>query len=165
MKPLISIIAAVAENGVIGRNNALPWRLPADLRRVRQLTTGHHIILGRKNYESLNKPLPDRVNIVVTRNPDYQAPGCVVVHSLSDALAQSREDSEVFIFGGAELYAQALGFADRMHLTLVHADVEGDVYFPTFDRNAWREIARERHEPDEKNPYAYTFLTLERIAS
>jgi dihydrofolate reductase len=165
MKTVVSIIAALAENGVIGRDNSLPWHLPADLRHVRRLTTGHHIILGRKNYESLRKPLPDRVNVVVTRNREYDAPGCVVVHSFQEALTRCQGDSEVFIFGGAELYAQALGLANRMYLTLVHARIEGDTYFPEFNWNDWRELARERHEADGKNPYAYSFITLERAAA
>lgn len=165
MKPVISIIAAIAENRVIGRDNTLPWHLPADLRRVRELTTGHHIILGRKNYESLNKPLPNRVNVVITRNSDYQAPGCVVAHSLEEALILSERDSEIFIFGGAELYAQTLTIADRMYLTLVHAVVSGDTYFPDINWDDWHEVAHERHEPDEKHPYAYTFLTFERVAA
>jgi dihydrofolate reductase len=164
-RPIVSIIAAVAENGVIGINNSLPWRLPADLRRVKALTTGHHIIMGRKNYESLGKPLPNRVNVVVTRNRDYRAPGCTIVHSLADGLAVAQGDTEVFIFGGAELYAQALTVTDRMYLTLVHANVDGDTFFPGFDRSPWREVERVRHEADADHPYAFSFVKLERRAS
>ena len=152
----------MAENRVIGVNNTLPWRLPADLRHFRRLTTGHHVIMGRRNYESIGKPLPDRINIVVTRNPSYQAPGCIVMHSFADALAVARDDPEIFVIGGAEIYRQALDHADRLYLTLVHAQVPGDTYFPSFDQNHWQEISRERHEPDEKNPHACTFLVYDR---
>lgn len=161
----VSLIAAMAENRVIGVNNTLPWRLPADLRHFRRLTTGHHVIMGRRNYESIGKPLPDRTNIVVTRNPDYRAPGCLVKHSLEDALAATNDDPEVFVIGGAEIYRQALDRADRLYLTLVHAQVQGDTYFPPFDEKHWQEIGRERHEPDEKNPHACTFLIYDRVKS
>jgi dihydrofolate reductase len=162
LKPIVSIIAAVAENGVIGIHNSLPWRLPADLRRVKALTTGHHIIMGRKNYESLGKPLPNRVNVVVTRNRSYHAPGCTVVHSLADGLTAARGDTEAFIFGGAELYAQALDIADRMYLTLVHAEVPGDTFFPQFDRSKWIETESVRYEADAHHAYPFSFVKLER---
>ena len=152
----------MAQNRVIGVNNTLPWRLPADLGHFRRITTGHHVIMGRRNHESIGKPLPGRNNIVVTRNPDYHAPGCVVTHSLDEALAAAQKDAEVFIIGGAEIYRQAFGRADRIYLTLVHADVHGDTYFPEFDPAQWRETSRERHAADEKNPYAYSFLTYDR---
>ncbi len=152
----------MAENRVIGVNNTLPWRLPADLRHFRQLTTGHHVIMGRRNYESIGKPLPDRTNIVITRNPAYQAPGCRVKHSLVDALQNTQDDPEVFIIGGAEIYRQAIAGADRIYLTLVHADISGDTFFPEFDAREWRETGRARHEADEKNPYAYSFVTYDR---
>jgi dihydrofolate reductase len=159
---MISIIAAMAENRVIGINNTLPWRLPADLRHFRQLTTGHHVIMGRRNYESIGSPLPDRTNIIVTRNPSYQAPGCQVKHSLVDALQNTQNDPEVFIIGGAEIYRQAIGDADRIYLTLVHAEISGDTFFPELDARKWHEISRTRHEADEKNPYAYSFVTYDR---
>lgn len=165
MKPgtqRISIIAALSENRVIGVSNTLPWRLPADLRRVRALTTGHHIIMGRKNYESIGKPLPHRTNIVVTRNPAYAAPGCIVAHSLNEALEIATDDPEVFIFGGAELYAQTLARADRLYLTLIHAQIPGDRYFPALDWSDWKEMERERHAADDQHPYPYSFITLER---
>lgn len=159
---MISIIAAMAENRVIGVNNTLPWRLPADLRHFRRLTTGHHVIMGRRNYESIGKPLPDRTNIVVTRNPRYQAPGCKVRHSLEEALHDAGNDPEVFVIGGAEIYRQAMDKADRIYLTMVHADISGDTWFPEFDTREWNEISRARHEADEKNPYAYSFVTYDR---
>ncbi len=152
----------MAENRVIGVNNTLPWRLPADLRHFRQLTTGHHVIMGRRNYESIGKPLPDRTNIVITRNPVYQAPGCHIRHSLVDALQGIHGDPEVFVIGGAEIYRQAMGNADRIYLTLVHVDINGDTYFPEFDTQEWNVIGRTRHEADEKNPYAYSFVTYDR---
>lgn len=161
----LSIIAAVAENGVIGRDNALPWRLPADLKRFRRLTTGHPVIMGRRNYESIGHPLRQRANIVVTRRTGYRAPGCVVVHSLHDAFAAARGASEIFVIGGAEIYAQTLNRADRLYLTRVHASVAGDISFPAIDWTAWDEISRERHEADAEHAYAYSFITLERVRS
>jgi dihydrofolate reductase len=158
----VSLIAAMAENRVIGAHNTLPWRLPADLKHFRQLTSGHHVIMGRRNYESIGKPLPQRTNIVVTRNRHYCAPGCVVVHSLEEALQRAESDPEIFVIGGAEIYRQALARAERLYLTLVHAAIEGDTYFPEFDPDQWDEISRERHEADEKNPYAYSFVVLHR---
>jgi dihydrofolate reductase len=161
----ISIIAAMATNRVIGAANRLPWHLPNDLRHFRLTTTGHAVIMGRKNYESIGKPLPGRTNIVVTRNPRFTAPGCLVAHSLAEAIAAAGADDEVFVIGGAQLYAQALPLARRMYLTLVHADVAGDTHFPPFDWQAWRIVSREDHEADDRHPYPYSFLTLERIAS
>lgn len=155
----------MAENRVIGVNNTLPWRLPADLKHFRRITTGHHVIMGRRNYESIGKPLPDRTNIVVTRNPSYCAPGCLVKHSFEDALASAKNDPEVFIIGGAEIYRQAFEYADRLYLTLVHAHIPGDTYFPPFDQDHWQEVSRERHEPDEKNHHACTFLVYDRKQS
>lgn len=152
----------MAENRVIGVNNTLPWRLPADLRHFRQLTTGHHVIMGRRNYESIGKPLPERTNIVVTRNRGYQAPGCRVRHSLEEALQDCGSDPEVFIIGGAEIYRQALPGADRIYLTLVHARIPGDTYFPEFDQNEWKETQRTRCEADDKNPYACSFVIYEK---
>jgi len=159
---MISIIAAMAENRVIGVDNTLPWRLPADLRHFRRLTTGHHVIMGRRNYESIGKPLPERTNIVVTRNRDYRAPGCVVAHSLEEALERAQNDAEIFVIGGAEIYQQALARADRLYLTLVHASVAGDTYFPEFAPDRWNESSRERHEADAKNPYPYSFVVYDR---
>ena len=152
----------MAENRVIGINNTLPWHLPADLKHFRQITTGHHVIMGRRNYESIGKPLPNRTNIVVTRNRNYRAPGCVVTHSLEEALEHAHADPEIFIIGGAELYRQSFAHADRLYLTLVHAKIAGDTRFPDFDPDQWNEIMRERHEADDKNPYAYSFLMYDR---
>jgi dihydrofolate reductase len=160
--PQISIIVAMAENRVIGANNTLPWHLPADLRHFRRLTTGHHIIMGRKNYESIGKPLPDRINIVVSRNRGYHAPGCRVVHSLDEGLIAASGDTEIFVIGGGQLYRQTLGGADRLYLTLIHGLPEGDTSFPDLYWNDWNELERERHEADARHAYAYSFITLER---
>ncbi|HKQ29778.1 MAG TPA: dihydrofolate reductase [Burkholderiales bacterium] len=161
---MLSLIVAMAENGVIGRDNSLPWRLPADLKHFRETTMGHPIIMGRKNYQSIGRPLPGRTNIVVTRERDFTAPGCLVVHSIEDALDAAHADTEPFIVGGAELYAQTLANVGRLYLTLVHAEVNGDVRFPTLRWSEWRELSRERHEPDGKHAYAYSFVTMERAA-
>ena len=160
---MISIIVALAENRVIGVNNTLPWRLPNDLKHFRHLTTGHAIILGRKNYESIGKPLPERTNIVITRNHDFRADGCLIAHSLDAALALVNNDPEIFVIGGAEIYRAALARTDRLYLTRVHAAIAGDTHFPEFDETEWREISRERHECDERHAYAYSFVVLERI--
>ena len=160
---MISIIAALAENRVIGVNNTLPWRLPNDLKHFRRLTTGHAIILGRKNYESIGKPLPERTNIIITRNRDFRADGCLIAHSLDEALALAKNDPEIFVIGGAEIYRAALARTNRLYLTRVHATIAGDTYFPEFDETEWREISRERHERDERHAYAYSFVVLERI--
>lgn len=160
---MISLIVAMAENRVIGKDNALPWRLPADLQHFRRLTTGHPIIMGRRSYESIGRPLPERTNIVVTRRTDYAAPGCVVADSIDAAISRAEGAKEIFVIGGADIYSQTLRFADRIYLTLVHAQVEGDARFPEFDNALWREASHERHEADVKNPYAYSFITLDRI--
>jgi dihydrofolate reductase len=159
---MISLIAAMAENRVIGANNALPWHLPDDLRHFKQLTRGHAVIMGRRNYQSIGRPLPERRNIVVTNQRDFTAPGCQVVHSIEEAFRAAADDHELFVIGGAEIYRQCLPMAQRLYLTLVHASIPGDTFFPEFDAREWAETARERHEADTRNPHPYTFLTLER---
>ncbi|MDA8382116.1 MAG: dihydrofolate reductase [Betaproteobacteria bacterium] len=141
----ISIIAALARNRTIGANNALPWRLPEDLKRFKTLTLGHHILMGRRTFESIGRALPGRTTVIITRQPDYQASGCLTVHSLEEALQASRADEEIFFVGGAELYAQALPYASRLYLTEIQADITGDACFPAFDRSQWRETERTRH--------------------
>ncbi|MCP3670217.1 MAG: type 3 dihydrofolate reductase [Gammaproteobacteria bacterium] len=162
-RPLISIIVAMAENRVIGSDNALPWHLPADLKHFKAMTLGKPIIMGRKTWESLPGKLPDRTHIIITANSDYAVADCVVVHSLEAALEAAGDVPEVMIVGGAMLYRQALPLADRLYLTLVEAQVEGDAWFPEYDPAQWQEIARQRHPSDGKNPYAYSFLALSRI--
>ncbi|MBE7423969.1 MAG: dihydrofolate reductase [Zoogloeaceae bacterium] len=143
--PRLSLIAAIAANGVIGAGNALPWRLPEDLRRFRALTLGHPVIMGRKTFESIGRPLPGRRNIVITRNREYQAAGCEVMVSLADALDACRDaGDEIFVIGGAQIYAEALPLAQRLYLTELKAEYPGDARFPQLDRAAWRECARER---------------------
>ena len=158
----LSLIAALAENRVIGNRNALPWRLPADLKHFREMTTGSPVIMGRRSYESLGRPLPQRTNIVVTRRPAFSAPGCRVVNSLDSAVAACDAAAEAFVIGGAEIYAQTLERVNRLCLTLVHAAVAGDTFFPTINWTAWRETTRVRHEPDERHPYPFSFVTFER---
>lgn len=161
----ISIIAALAANGVIGRDNRLPWRLSADLKRFKALTMGHHLVMGRKTFASIGKPLPGRTTIVITRDADFRADGIQVAHSIDDALALARSDDEVFVAGGAEIYQQVLHLADRMYLTRVHADVEGDATFPEFDDvTEWRLDDVEHREPDEKNEHPFSFLVYDRAA-
>jgi dihydrofolate reductase len=159
----IAIIVAVAANGVIGKDNALPWRVPADLKRFRQLTTGHTVVMGRRTWQSLARALPDRQNIVVTRNPAFAAAGAEVAHSLDAALALARLPAPVFVIGGASLVAEALASASTFHLTEIHADYPGDVRFPPWDRTQWRETARDDHAAADGVP-AYSFVTLERQA-
>jgi len=156
----ISLIVAVAENGVIGKTGTmLPWRLPADLKRFKEVTTGHPIIMGRKTYETVGRPLPGRQNIIITRNPDYKAEGCEVVSSLPEALEAAKNSEEVFVIGGGQLFEQALPLANKLYLTLVHASPEGDVFF-SYDPADWQEISKESHEADEKNQYSYSFITF-----
>jgi dihydrofolate reductase len=161
-RPLLALIAAVAQNGVIGVDNRLPWRLPDDMRRFRALTTGHSIIMGRKTWESIGRPLPDRQNIVVTRQRDFQAPGATVVASLDAALAAVIMPEPVFVIGGEALYRSALPVAVLLYLTEIERDFHGDARFPPFERAEWREIAREAREPASGEGFAYHFATYER---
>ena len=159
----ITLIAAVARNGVIGRAGQLPWRLPGDLKRFKEITWGHPVIMGRRTWESIGRALPGRRNIVVSRRPGFSAPGCDVVGSLDDALAAAGGATEAFIIGGAELYRAALPRAARLHLTRVQADVEGDVRFPEIRAEEWRCIGTEDHPADERDPLACRVEILERF--
>lgn len=160
--PRITLIAAVARNGVIGRNGAIPWRIPGDLPRFKRITMGHPVIMGRRTWESLGRPLPGRRNIVISRTPGFAPGGAEVFASLGAALAACKDASEVFVIGGTEAYREALGLADRLLLTEIDVDVEGDAHFPPFDRGAWREVAREAHAAGGDCPYAYAYVTYER---
>ncbi len=162
---LVSAIAAVARNGVIGRNNGIPWHLPADLAYFKRTTMGHCVIMGRTSFESIGRPLPKRTNIVVTRSPFWAAEGVLVAHSVAEALrlALNTGDTEAFIIGGGELYRQSLHLWDRLYLTEVDVELEGDVFFPSLDFTEWREIRREEQEADDRNPYRCVFRVLERI--
>jgi dihydrofolate reductase len=158
--PTITLIAAVASNGVIGANNTLPWRIADDLKRFKALTLGHPIIMGRKTWESLGRALPGRHNIVITRTPGYWAPGATVVNSVAAAIAACANEEAAFVIGGAEIYAQTLALAQRMELTEIHLNVAGDARFPDVDCNAWQELTREsRSEP---TGLAYDFVSYQR---
>jgi dihydrofolate reductase len=158
----ISLIVAMTRARVIGRNNTMPWHLPADLKRFRAITMGRPIIMGRKTFESLPRVLPGRPHIVISRDPNYEAPDAEVVASLDAALEVANDAEEVFVIGGAEIYRQALPRADRIYLTLVDAEIEGDVYFPEFDLSDWREIEQGERAADTQNSYRLTFSILER---
>jgi len=159
---MLSLIVAVAENGVIGRGGALPWHISADLKRFKQLTMGHAIIMGRKTWESLGRPLPGRRSIVVSRNPQFEAAGAEVVASLDAALQLAADDSEVFVIGGASLYEEALGKTDRLYITRVLASVEGDTCFPAFDAVQWKQVERGHEEVDAGSGLRYCFERYER---
>lgn len=159
----VSFIAAVSDNGVIGRGGGLPWHLPGDLKWFKDKTLGHTMIMGRKTFESIGKPLPGRKTVVVTRDPSFVPNGVALARSVDEALGKAGEDEEVFIAGGGDIFRQTLRVADRMYLTRIHADIEGDTRFPEVDWTQWREVFREEHAADAKNPYSYTFLIYERI--
>ncbi len=162
---MLTLLVAAAENNVIGRHGELPWRLPADLKRFKALTLGHPVVMGRKTFESIGRPLPGRPNIVVTRQVGWAAPlGVTVCSNLPDALHAARALSdEVFIIGGGELYAQTLPLADRVQLTRVHTDVPGDAFFPALAPAQWREVWREDHPADERHAHRFSFVELRRV--
>lgn len=159
---MLSIIVAVAENGVIGDRNALIWHISEDLKNFKRITSGHPVVMGRKTFESLGRPLPGRTNVVVTRQPDLQIEGCTVVHSLQQAADLFPEEEEVFIIGGAQIYAQALPLADRFYLTRVGHSYEGDTRFPDWDPDQWRLIRSEAFPSGEKYPHPFAFEEYER---
>lgn len=169
--PRLSLIAAIGKNGIIGRGNELPWRIKSEMQYFKRTTVGKPIVMGRKSFESLGKPLLDRTNIIVSRNADYQVEGCVTVASLDEGLATARRVAardgvdEIFIGGGAEIYRQTLPLADRLYLTEVHLAPEGDTSFPAFDRSQWREIKREFHAAQPGESADYTITVLERISA
>jgi dihydrofolate reductase len=165
---IVSLIAAMAENRVIGRNNDLPWKLPDDMRFFMQTTKGHHVVMGRKNYDSLQekfKPLPNRTNIVVTRQQQFNAPGCIVVNNIEKALdiGKTNNEPELFVIGGAEIYKLSLKYANKIYLTEIHHPVDGDTFFPEFDKGVWKETERIKHPKDDKHIYAFDFVTYERV--
>ena len=160
MSARLNIVVAMSDNGIIGRDGGLPWHLPADLRRFREITLGHPIVMGRRTHESIGRVLPGRLNIVISGNPGCAAAGCVVVSSLADALLAAGDASEVMIVGGAAVYAAAMPACRRLFITEVHATVAGDVQFPAFARDEWREMSREAHPGDDG--HAYSFVVLER---
>ncbi len=158
----LSIIAAMSANRVIGSNNDLPWRLPADWKRFKSLTMGHHLIMGRKTFESIGQPLPGRTTVVSTHQTGFAPTGVLVAHSIDQALQMVVGDNEVFVAGGAQIYQQMLPRADRLYLTSIHEEFEGDTDFPEFEESDWQLISEEGYEPDEKNLYPYTFLVYEK---
>lgn len=160
---LISVVAAIAENGVIGRDKKMPWHLPADLRHFKEVTFGKPVLMGRTTHESIGRVLPGRCNIVITKDPTYQAPGCVVVYTIEDALFAASYSQEVFVIGGEKLYRTLIPRANRMYLTMVHQSFEGDTYFPEVDFAQWKETTRQDHPADDENPCSFSFVTYERI--
>lgn len=159
---IISLIAAMDKNRVIGKKNILPWYLPADLQHFKKLTTGKPIIMGSTTFASIGKALPERINIVLTRDPAFVAEGCVVVYSVEEALHATEGHGEIIIIGGATVFEQFLPLAHKMYLTMIDAEIDGDVYFPEWNQDEWHETSREPHEPDGKNKYSYSFVTFER---
>jgi dihydrofolate reductase len=159
---MISLIAAMARNRIIGRDNTMPWHLPADLAHFKRVTMGKPVIMGRRTYESIGFPLPGRKNVVITRNPDYAPEGVVVVDSIDAALNEVEDAEEVMIIGGGQLYGDMLPRADRLYLTLIQADIQGDTEFPDYTQYAWSEIDHEVYKSDEKNAYDLEFVTLEK---
>ena len=159
----MSIVVAMAANGVIGRDNQLPWHLPADLKHFKQTTMGKPILMGRKTWESIGRPLPGRTNIVITRDSSYSAAGCEVVNSIGAAIAAAGEQDEVMVIGGAELYRQVLSDTDTIYLTRIHEVFDGDTCFPELRNTEWHQVERVDHEADEKNSHDYSFIRLDRV--
>jgi len=158
----VTLIAALGTNNELGKDNELIWYLPADLKRFKKLTTGHHIIMGRKTFESIGKPLPNRTSIIITRDENYQAKDCLIANSLEQALSLTKKDETPFIIGGAQIYNQALKIVTNLEITYVHHKFEADVFFPKIDLTIWKEIARELHQADEKHKYDYSFVSYVR---
>jgi dihydrofolate reductase len=160
---IVSLVAAMSENRVIGRDGRLPWHLPKDLQFFKKLTVDHTVIMGRKTFDEVKRPLDNRRNVVITRNPDFHPHGVTVVPSFQEALALGATEQEVFVIGGGEIFRLALARADRLYLTVVHTTIEGDAFFPPFDATAWVLDEEERHEADAKHAFAFTFRRYSRI--
>ncbi len=160
---MVTIIAAVAKNNALGKDNQLIWHLPADLKRFKQVTSGHYVIMGRKTFESLGKPLPNRTNIIISRNKNYTAKDCIVVNSLTAALEEANKDDNPFILGGAQIFIEAMDVTDVLDITLIDHEFEADVYFPEIDKNKWKETSRKDFLADSKNKYDYSFISYKRI--
>ena len=156
---MLTIIAAAGENNALGKDNGLVWHLPDDFKRFKKLTTGHHIIMGRKTFESFPQPLPDRTHVVITRRDNFKKEGIVTVHSLERAIDFSHGDPEAFIIGGGEIYNIAIEVADKIELTRIHGTFEADTFFPDIDEDKWELVKEEFHEKDEKHKYSFTYLT------
>jgi dihydrofolate reductase len=162
---MIIQIAAASENNVLGKDNKIVWHLPDDFKRFKQLTTGHYIILGRKTYESLGQPLPNRPHIIVTRKNNYKVAGCTIANSLDEAIKLAPKDEDVFVIGGGEIYNQALAFTDKIELTRVHATIEGDTFYPEISSEEWQLVKEEYHPKDEKHAFDFTYQTFIRTIS
>ena len=160
---MISIIVAIAKNGVIGDKNTLLWHLREDMIHFRTITSGHPVVMGRKTYDSIGRPLPKRTNVVITRDTELQIEGCTMAHSLTEAVEMFDSSEEVFILGGAQIYNQAMPLADRLYLTIIDKEYEGDSSFPEIDYNSWRQISCEKFERGEAFEYPFSFITLERV--
>jgi dihydrofolate reductase len=160
---VVSLVAAASDNNVIGKNNALPWRMPADMKFFKNLTMGHTVIMGRKTFESMGKPLPGRKNVIITRNRGFKAQDCIVTDSISEALRLCNNEGEVFIVGGSEIYKQVIKNADKIYLTRIHGMFDGDAYFTDIHEDEWKESKRTEFAADEKNPYSYAFVEYVRI--
>lgn len=159
---MLTLIAAAGENNELGKNNDLVWHLPDDFKRFKKLTSGHHIIMGRKTFDSFPQPLPNRTHVVITRQENYKKPGIIVVHSLERAIELTKDDPQPFVIGGGEIYKMAIDIADKIELTRVHGEFEADTFFPEIDESQWELVSEEYHEKDEKHQYAFTYLTYER---
>ncbi len=161
---MITIIAAIANNNALGKDNDLIWHLPADLKRFKKVTSGHHILMGRNTFESIGKPLPNRTSVIITRNNDYFRDGCLVANSIEEAIDLAKEDSDIFIIGGAQIYKQAIekGLVDKLDITIVHHDFEADVFFPEINMNIWKQVSREDFKVNDKNKYDYSFVSYTR---
>lgn len=162
MTPRVTLVVAATDHGVIGKDGGMPWHLPADLAHFKRLTLGHPIVMGRRTYASIGRALPGRLNVVVTRDRSFAAPGVTVAHSFDEAVSACGDAPEAMVIGGGELYREALPRATRIHLTRIHASIEGDTHFPALDSAAWQETAREERPADERNAYPLSFVTLER---
>jgi dihydrofolate reductase len=162
---MITVIAAIAKNNALGKDNDLIWYLPADLKRFKKVTTGHYILMGRNTYESIGKPLPNRTTIIITRNKNYFKEGCLIAGSLEEAIELAKEEAQLFIIGGAQIYKEVISknLADQLDITLVHSEFEADVFFPEINANIWKEAAREDFKADEKNDYDYSFISYQKI--
>lgn len=158
-----TIIAAIANNNALGKDNQLIWHLSADLKRFKKLTTGHHIIMGRNTFESIGKPLPNRTTIIITRNRKYKQEGCLVAYSLKEAIEMVKNDDSPFIIGGAQIYKEAMKIADKLDITFVHHDFEADVFFPEIDLKIWKEKSREFFKANKKNKFDYSFVAFDRV--
>ncbi len=161
---MVTIIAAIAHNNALGKDNDLIWHLPEDLKRFKKITSGHHILMGRNTFESIGKPLPNRTTIIITRNNSYFKDGCLIANSIEQAIEMAAADDEVFIIGGAQIYKEAIqkNLADRLDITLVHHQFDADVFFPEIDLKIWKEVAREDFKADEKNVYDYSFVSFQK---